>query len=387
MHHHRTKKTRIISLASTLLLGTAALFLANRAGAVAPIGDDAELFVTGVAQASFNDNIFLSHSNPTNDEIFDLIPGLSYEFGKNHALTVGKIAYYQDFQEFYSKSSLDNSMANFVSSLAYDDSKTKLNFDADFNQYDQAERGISNTNFLVNRNVFHADGTGEVQATENSSFGTGIVWDDTNYRHAGYINLRTVAIPVDYYFKFEPKLDLSAGIRFRDNTLGAGGVDSEDYYYNIGARGEFTPDLTGEIDVGFNQQKMNSGGNHSGFGMDSHFTYAVSAKSTVDFGMNDDFGYDATGAAYRNEAPFLGFTAAMDPQWSVNARVTYGHYFYLNFSQPRHDDFYTFQAGVSYIMSANVTVNGSYSYNQNISNITPYAFQNNILSISASLHF
>jgi hypothetical protein len=385
MHHHRTKKTRIAPLASSLLLGTAALFLGNRAGAVAPIGDDAELFITGVAQASYNDNIFLSNSNAKSDEIYDFMPGISYEFGKGHALMSGKFAAFEDFQEFTSKSALDANLANVLFNMAYDDSKTKLNVDASFNQYDQAERDISNNNFLVNRGVYHADGLGEIQATENLAIGAGVVWDDTDYHHAGYTNLQTTAIPVDAYFKVEPKLDLSAGFRFRDNLLGAGGISSKDYYYNIGARGEFTPDLTGEIDVGYNRQKMAVGSSTSGFGMDSHFTYSMSAKSTVDLGLNDDFGYDALGKAYRNVAPFIGFTTALDPQWSVNGRATYGRYSYL--TTTRQDDFYTAQAGVSYIVTANVTLKASYSYVENNSNISVYSFKNNLVAISAVFRF
>ena len=302
----------IAQVASSLLLGTVALLFANRAAAVAPIGDDAELFITGVVQASYNDNIFLSHTHDKADEIYDLTPGLSYEFGKGQAQMTGKLAAYEDFQEFSSGGNLNRSLANVVSNVAYDDSKTKFDFNADLHQVDQAERDISNVDYLVDRTLYDAGGSAEVQATQNSSFAAGVTWDDTVYHHAGYVDFQTTTVPVDYYFKVEPKLDLSVGFRYRDNLLGKGGIGSKDYYYNVGARGEFTPDLTGEIDVGYNTQKMAVGNtSYDGLGVDSRFIYAVSAKSSVDFGLNDDFSYDALGSAYRSVGPFIGFTTAL----------------------------------------------------------------------------
>ena len=382
MHKNRP----IAQVASSLLLGTVALLFANRAAAVAPIGDDAELFITGVVQASYNDNIFLSHTHDKADEIYDLTPGLSYEFGKGQAQMTGKLAAYEDFQEFSSGGNLNRSLANVVSNVAYDDSKTKFDFNADLHQVDQAERDISNVDYLVDRTLYDAGGSAEVQATQNSSFGAGVTWDDTVYHHAGYVDFQTTTVPVDYYFKVEPKLDLSVGFRYRDNLLGKGGIGSKDYYYNVGARGEFTPDLTGEIDVGYNTQKMAVGNtSFDGLGVDSRFIYAVSAKSSVDFGLNDDFSYDALGSAYRSVGPFIGFTTALDPQWSVSGRATYGQYSYL--TQSRKDNFTTLQAGVSYLVSANVTVTGSYSYYKNSSSIAIFSFGNDVLSISASLHF
>jgi hypothetical protein len=126
----------------SLLLAAAFLCVAVRTKAIEPLGDNSELFITGVVTVSENDNIFLSNSNPTSSEITDLTPGLSYEFGKTDSQTQGQVAYYEDFQ-FFSKSGsqLDNQLGNFVFSTKYDDAKTKLNLDATWHQADEAEVG------------------------------------------------------------------------------------------------------------------------------------------------------------------------------------------------------------------------------------------------------
>lgn len=371
-----------------LVAAALSLLLINRTKAVEPIGDEAELFVTGVASAAYNDNIFLAGSNAKADEIFDISPGLSYEFGKNHALTVGKLAAFEDFQFFGSHSKLNNQFFNAATNVTYDDQKDKVTFDGSFYQTDQAQRDISNNAFLVNRDVSHVDAADEVQLGDNkSSFSAGVVWDDTSYKRAGYVGLDTVSIPVNYYLKLEPKLDISAGFRYRNSNLGVGGIDSQDYYYNVGARGEFTPDLSGQFDIGYSQQQMKIGSNHNGLGADSTFTYTYSPATSFNFGANDDFGYDATGAAYRLLSPFVGYLTALDATWSFNARVSYGRYSYLIFAQSRQDNFYTAQAGITHIVNGYLIVSALYSHNENDSNLSAFNFKNNVFTISASLHY
>lgn len=361
------------------------LFLASNAFGIAPIGDNSELFVTGTASATYNDNIFLSHSNAKDDGIFDLVPGLSYEFGKSNSLATGQLALNEDFQLFAKKSSLNNDLFNGTFFTKYDDSKTKLDFDASFHQADQAERTIQNLPYLVDRNLSHVDGMGEVQVTEKTSLGAGLVWDETDYKTAGFTDWRYWQVPVDYYYKVEPKLDLSAGFRYQDNTVGANGQDSHVYFANVGARGEFTPNLTGKFAIGYIQQNFDDGRRVAGVGSDSSFTYAYSPKSTVTFGVNDDFGYAAVGTAYRNFGVYVGANTKVTEQWSANGQVSYNRYSYITTTQT--DDFYSIRLGLTYVYSTNLTINGNYTYGTDNSTATADSFKNNIFSVSATLHY
>ena len=370
----------------SLLLAAAFLCVAVRTKAIEPLGDNSELFITGVVTVSENDNIFLSNSNPTSSEITDLTPGLSYEFGKTDSQTQGQVAYYEDFQ-FFSKSGsqLDNQLGNFVFSTKYDDAKTKLNLDATWHQADEAEVGIQNLAFLVDRDLYHIDGTGEVQITEKSSIGTGVVFDDTTYNTAGYANYKYVEVPVDYYFKVEPKLDLSAGFRYRSNTVGGNNIDSNDFYYNVGARGEFTPKLTGEFDVGYLQRNFDNGTTASGLGADSHFVYAVDPKNSVTLSIGDDYTYFPTGLPVRNLGIALGATSALSEQWSITGQLGYNHYAYITTTQI--DNYYPVTVGVKYVIAKYLTVSANYTHSEDSSNVLVYNFRDDIFSVSASLHY
>ena len=161
--------TTLLAAGFVVVLGLAA----SKARAIAPIGDDASLFVTGVATIAYNDNIFLSDSHAKSSGVYDLVPGLSYEYGTNNALTKGGLQVYEDFQEFSSYSSINNQLFNAVFSNQYEDATSKINFDASMHQIDQPQRDIQANNYLVNRNVYHIDLTGEQKLDASSSIGAG----------------------------------------------------------------------------------------------------------------------------------------------------------------------------------------------------------------------
>lgn len=368
-------------LAGVILLGSAA-----SAYAILPSGSDSELFVTGVASVQENDNVFLSHTGEKSDTIFDLVPGLSYEYGKN-SLTNGKVAISEDWQTYASESKLNTGLFNALGTLNYSDDKLKLDALGSYAQADQATRDVRQVGTLVKRDLYHAEGKSEWVVTEKTSVGVGAIYDDTEYKKAGYVNWQWTEIPLNYYYKVEPKVDLSAGFRYRNNQLGAGGIDSNDYFYNVGARGEFTPKLTGTFTIGYNRRELSSGKSRTegGLGIDSTFTYDFSPKTTVNFGVSNDYGYAAVGSAYRLFGINGGFNTQVNEIWSLHGQASYNRYDYTTSTQ--QDDFYQAGAGATYTLNRNASFTGGYSFVKDNSNITSGSFNNNIFSVSATLHY
>jgi hypothetical protein len=378
------QKSPTPSLAGGLALILLGLVV-NEARAIAPIGSDGAIFGTGVVSTAYNDNIFLSDHNAKSSEVTDLIPGVSYEYGQNGALDKGAAQFYEDFQLFSSNSNLNNQLANFVFWNKYEDASTKLNFDANFHQLDQADRDVHQNGFLVDRDTYHLDGTGEQRIDEKSSVAAGIIFDDTDYKAPGYVDIQTTTIPVNYYLSVEPKLDFSTGVRYRINSL-QNGDDSTDIYANVGFRGEFTPSLTGELDVGYNHQSIDVGRGTSGLGADASLIYAYSPKTNIIAGLTDDFGYGADGSPFRQISGNIGITSSIiDEQWTVDLGASYGRYSYLNRDQV--DNFYTAQAGVTYIYSLNLKFRAGYTFYQDQSSVSNSSFTNNIFSLTASVSF
>ncbi len=368
------------------LLGAALVLGASPyARAFVATGPDDELFATGTASAQENDNIFLTHTNAKGDMVFDLTPGLEWDFGKN-SLNKGYLSVGNDFQVYGSESHLntDLPMAAFVS--AYDDGKTKVNVDADYQKLDQATRDVHLVGSLIKRDWYHVDATGEVSVTDKSSVSAGAIFDDTRYNKTGYESWQWVNVPLKYYYAVEPKLDVSAGFSYQNNTVGSPGVNSDEYFYNVGARGEFTPKLTGQFSVGFQQIQFKHGGSKNGLGADSGFDFAVTPKSTLNLSVTNGYGYSpAGGSSYRDFGITGGAATVLSDQWKAGAQISYNKYRYI--STTEKDDYYAGQLSATYIYNAYVSLTGAYRYTEDSSNITLDSFTNNIFSISATMKY
>jgi polysaccharide biosynthesis protein VpsM len=368
----------------TTLAAAGALFAlcASARGLFAP-DQSSELFFSCTAGAKYNDNVFLQNSGDTGATIFDLTPGFDVDFGKG-SLVTGKFGFNEDFS-FYSRDSsrLDDDLADVFFSSKCDDGKSKLDVDASFQQFDQSTVDIHRNGSLVKRDITNADALGETEVTQKTSLGAGVTYNDTDYRAAGYDSLRFVEAPVNYYYKIEEKWDLSAGFRYRDNLLTGSAPESDDYFYNVGARGEFTPKLSGELNVGYEERQFKAGGDESGVGLKANLVYAYSPATTASLGLSNDFGYAAVGSPLRLASATLGLKTALDPQWSVNGQVGYTHYNYTTTLQ--RDDFYTGEVGVTYTFSRALSFTASYTYNGDSSNIGGASFRNNIVGLSVTL--
>ena len=368
------------SLPSLVLIGA---LLGTSAHAAFDLGNGASLAVTSDAGIKYNDNIFLTNSNAKSDSLIDLAPGFKLQFG-GESLTQGSLAYSEDFQFWTDTSSLNTALANVDLLTAYDDGKMKVNVNAWFHQANQATIDARGSNFLVRRALIHGDVTDEVALTEKTSVSAGVGYDDTDYKRAGYISWQWWELPLKYYYKIEPKLDLSAGFRYRNNSLDAGGIDSTEYFYSIGARGELAPKATGEVNVGLNQQRLSRGGTRNGFGIESNVNYEVSPKSSATFGIKNGYGYSGAGISYRDFGLNAGFSSNLTGELKAVASVGYDKYSYAN---AQKDDFYQGALGATYLVNANVTVTGSYTYAKDKSNFAGSSFKNNIFGVSAALRF
>src|SRR6185312_12447750 len=121
MKHQGWSKVLLVSILAGAAVRPAHAFVQTDPGS--------ELFVTGTASVQENDNLFLSHSNAKSDTVFDLTPGLEWDFGKNSANT-GKLTAGTDFQVFTSESALNTSLPSAALTDTYDDTKTKVVIDA-----------------------------------------------------------------------------------------------------------------------------------------------------------------------------------------------------------------------------------------------------------------
>jgi len=367
------------------------IFLAGAAQA-APflaIGDGAELFATGALAVRADDNIFLA-ANAESDVIFDINPGVELTFGKNAQLS-GALTMVDSFSRYSSNTSLNTNLFSADFRSGFDDGKLKMTFNAGYRETNQNTVDVRATGpigALIRRNAYTAGANAEAEVSQITSIAAGISFSHTDYRRAGYGDSDDYTIPVDFFYKMTPKVDLSAGYRYR-NYQTAVGQDSTDQFFNVGARGEFTPKLTGHFAVGLTKRHLARSDDTSMLGLDASLSYEISPKTSLQINSSSSPDTSPQGAQQKNFSIGGSVTSNISEQWSVNGGISWRAINYLAATgSPGHvDDYVEGQLGATYIVNAYVRVVGAYAYRNNISKTASSEFTNNVFSLATSFRY
>jgi len=351
------------------------------------IGDGAELFLTGTLGVRSDDNIFLAR-NAESDVIFDINPGIDITFGKD-AQMKGALTLSDNFANYSDHSDLNTQLFQGDFFTRYDDGKLKLGFNVGYHEFNQNSVDARLASTLVRRDVFNAGGNTEVEISQLSSIAAGLAFVHENYKRTGFTDSESLTVPIDFYWKWTPKVDVSVGYRYRDYKVDVGS-DSSDHFFNVGARGEFSPKFTGKFAVGLNRRKLDVGGDDDSFGVDSSFAYEIDAKTNLQFGATNDFGTSPQGQQQKNLTVNAMVVTKISEEWSINGGISWRNIAYRRLSRtvgPHEDDFWELQLGAAYIVNANVRIVGGYTYRKYNSDIVASEFKNNVFNVAANFRY
>ena len=365
--------------------------LASTASALTRVGETAELFVTGNLSARTDDNIFLSDLDEVDDTIFEISPGLKFVFGQG-AQTSGSLEVAESFTRYLDNNDLDDELLSSAFLAGYDDAKLKLDLNLSYRELNQSTRDVRGTS-LVRRDTLGAAFDSRISVSEKTSTGLGINFGDTDYKDPGYIDIEEFAIPFNYYYSLAEKVDLSVGLRYRETSLGGGSGDSTDYYYNVGAQGDFTPKFSGSVSVGFNQRKPDAGDDETSLGTEASLRYLLTEKTSLGLAVSNDFSTSAEGISQKTFTVTPSVTSKFSAQWQGSLGLTYQK---IEYFTGREDEYTDGRIAVSYIISENATVTLGYNYRSNDSNVAftdtsgrlrTADFDNNVITLSALVRF
>jgi hypothetical protein len=366
-------------LVSSVLLGSASL----SAAPFLAIGDSSELFLTATTGVRFEDNVLLTENNQLDDVALEFTPGIELVFGKG-SLYSGSFAVQEKFTEYLDNDSLSSNLSAYIFNSTYAGSKLKGSFGASFREIEQNNRNIANAATLTRRDVSNVSVKGELAITEKSKVGAAVTYGDTNYRTAGFNDTASYSVPVNYYFAITPKVDLSAGVRYRETEI-TGASDYTDIYYNVGARGDFTSKLTGSFTVGLTERDPEVGADRSMLGLDFDLSYAFSPKTVGKLTVGNDF--DSSSAGGTSQEVFnvgLSANTQVSANFSAGASLSYQN---ADYSTGREDDFITLGLNASYVFNQHITGVVAYSYQDNDSTVAGGSFKANVLSVSAVFRY
>jgi hypothetical protein len=349
------------------------------------IGDNAELFLTARTEVRAEDNVTFSSSNEIEDEVFEVTPGIEVLFGKS-SLTKGSFSAYERLTAYADNSDLNSDLTNLVFDSSYEGAKLSLGANASFRELNQNSRDARGAT-LVRRDTYAAGVDGEYALSEKSKLGLGLGYNSTDYKFSSFTDQSNVEVPVNYYFAISEKVDLSAGARYRQNDVDAANADSEDYYFNVGARGEFTPKLSGLFTVGYNVREPDAAGadDESSIGLNAGFTYAYSPKTLLSLDLSNDFETGSDASGYETAAITFGARTEISAAWAVSGTLGYSQYDYL--ASSREDDYLVAGLGLTYTYNEYLSFNASYSYNDNSSDLAGAEFTANVIRLGANFRY
>lgn len=351
------------------------------------IGDNAELFLTARAEARYEDNITFSPdfaSFKQEDEVFEFVPGAELLFGKS-SLTSGSLVLKERFVVYSDNTQFNDELFSAAFNSKFEGAKLKLVTSASFTEKLQNSREELGGDRLVRRDVTALGASGEWAATEKTKLGLGVSYAKTKYKTPGFIDRETYIVPLNYYFAISPKLDLSAGFQYSTTDIDLVNQDSETYFYNVGARGEFTPKLFGTFRVGYATREPEVGDSSDMIALDAGLTYAYSVKTQFSLDLGNDFNSSSAGGGQEVASVDLRVRSAIAAGITASASVGYQEIDYIGTN--RSDEYLTFSLGVSYAVNQFMSLEASYTHLSNSSSNAGAEFDANILGIAANFRY
>ena len=367
-----------MKIRTIILLGGVSLGALAYAFPFLPASEGVDVFATGTVSFRADDNIFLSKS-ATSDTIFNLTPGLELTVGKDTDFK-GTVTIAESFSIYSSHTNLNTNLFSIDGNGSYSDGKMKLNLATGYHELNQ--NTVDNRG-LTRRNIFNAGGNGEIEVSQITSAGGGIAFNHTSYHRAGYISSDDYTLPLNLYYKWTPKVDLSVGYQFHDYEP-VTGASSKDNFFNVGARGEFDPKLKGNFRVGYFKRTSSRGvPSATLLGVDATLDYAITPKSNLVLTSTNQADTSPQGAQQKNFTLGASVQTALDAQWSVKGGLNYRAINYGNHT----DDYVEGILGANYVINTNIRLLGEYIYRDNSSKLVGSQFTENVFTLAANLRY
>lgn len=385
------------------------LEVGGRGGSSQPLSGNSAFHAKADVTIRHDDNVYLSKENKTSDQIVSLTPGVDFSFGQN-SLTHGSLGYQVEFLRYVHHSAPSARLNHLLADFGYSSAALSVAATGSYHQAYQNNRDVlvAGNSALIRSNSLNFAVSGEGSLTPKTGLKTGASYTRTEYpvpaalpppatTPTPLIGNSIFSVPLNLYYKVTPKIDLSAGATYTTVKPQSDGPGGHDIYYNVGARGEFTPKLTGEFSVGYRKRHGENGTDDSLVGYNGAFNYEVTPKTSLTLSLGKDFSTSATGESLHNSSYGLRLGTTFTPQWeaglSISYRqVDYGLQFFraLPSARPsqRKDNYWEESLSTSYIFSSWLTTTVGYTLRNNSSANNPgVEFSNSLLSLMMSLRY
>jgi hypothetical protein len=365
----------------------AAFFLLPVVASADPLlsfGPDVPLFLTATVSVRHDDNVLLSPTDKTADTIYLFAPGVDLHYAGSQA-NAG-VTFSEQFSRYAKDRNLDDQLANLAANVGYQGSESSFGANASYQQTDQTTTTATSLDQTVKQTLIAVGARAEVEVTAKTRIGVTPSFDRTEFPEVGFTDSEIFTVPVDLYYGVTPKTDVSIGYAYTHTTTADGTGDSKGNFVNVGARGQFTEKLSGQVRVGATENKPKVGQSNSQLGVESNLSYSYSPRTTFSLFANNGFAPSAAGNQTEVFSTGLSGNFELSQAWSATITGGMSATKYL-IVPTRTDHFYDLALSVSYVITSNLDLQASYLYRKNASNIESVAFDDNLATLTAACKF
>ncbi len=358
--------------------------MAARADPLLSFGPDVPLFLTATVSVRHDDNVLLSSTNKVGDTIYLFAPGVDLHYSGSQA-SAG-ITFSEQFSRYAKDRNLDDQLANLATYIGYQGSESSFGANASYQQTDQTTTSATSLDQTVKQTMIAVGARAEVAITAKTRLGVTPSYNRVEFAQVGFTDSNIFTVPVDLYYGITPKTDLSVGYAYTHTTTADGSGDSKGNFVNVGARGQFTEKLSGQVRVGVTENKPKTGQSVSQLGVESTLSYAFSPKTTFSLYANNGFAPSASGNQTEVFSTGLSGNFQFSQSWSASISGGTSATKYL-IVPSRTDHFYDASLSLSYIVTSYLNLSASYLYRKNVSTIDSVTFDDNLATLTAACRF
>lgn len=377
---------------STLLLLSLLSPSFTSAAPLVSVGDNVDIYFSGSSSLRWTSNVYRDEVDEADDIIWTISPGFEINVGRGLPDADLSIITRYDIVRYQELDQLDAELFHIKAVGSYSTSRLDLSGSLSFDESKSASGEANIIRDLMESDTVSANLNAEYRVSPKFSFGAGVQYSEREYvtYTDRFADRDTTTLPFDVFYELTPKVDLSLGYTYSqtdiDSTILRNEYETSSHFYNVGARGNLLPKLTGFFKVGYRDRDSTRAGadNNGMLGLDADFTWAVSPKLTASLGLSRDFGVGGEGVSTENSSVDTSVSYKIDSKWSAIANAGYT---LRDYDGGREDNQYTLGARISYVPNQHWRFGGGYNYTDNDSSSNNRSYQDHSLDVSASLRY
>ncbi len=364
------------------------------------LGDNGNIIARLGGAIQYHDNIFLDSANERGDTIVVFSPGAELNLGGTNSNSHTNVVYIHDFVHYFESDSLDRDNVRVAVKGHSKWPKARINYSMSFRERSQNDASNNVEGNIARRDQFHSLVRAEWEMSAKSSLAASLGMDKVDYEAANLHDRQSYHVPLDYYWEYSPKLDMSVGYRFRHTSFsrdynfptvfeGDGPKDPssyQDHFLNVGVRGQIGPKTSGEIKVGMQNRESNTAGRvlRDMFAAEGRVVWIATEKTSGTLRITRDFRSDAFGSSIESSDLSLSARTRLNEEYAGFATIRYSDDRYFT---GRDDEALFGQVGLTYTPNLHSAISLAYVVYNNNSNSKSADFDSSVFNLSGNLRY